>query len=607
MMALSMAEQELKLGDYLILEKIAHGGMAQIYKAKTSDPGGIERLVVIKRILPHISSQPEYVDMLIDEAKIAVHFNHGNIAQVYDLGKAGKDYFIVMEYVDGKTLGQILRHFKERGEEIPIDILVYCMIEACKGLDYIHNKTDASGKPLGVVHRDISPQNIIVSYSGTVKIIDFGVAKSLDKLNQTESGVLKGKFAYMSPEQTHGEKIDRRSDIFSSGILLWELLTQNRLFKKKTNQDTIKAVRRAAFVSPLEFREDIPPDLVKILKKALRRFRFLRYSTASQMASELNRFLLKHYPDFKPLRVAQFLYTYFGPEADEKDLPQEVPNLKNELKATPNKKVEITAKTFSKQVGVLRLKNALKWGGAGAVALATLVFLAWSAGAFIAYLNRAHLVLNVSPLEARVKLNGKTIKGEAGVYTIEYESGEKFHVEASLDNYVEEDREYVLEKKETREEEIKLTKKIPQFGSVFVESDPVGAKVYINNMDWGQLTPAEISQLPNDKDVDVGFFMEGYIFSSQKVHIRGGETLKVFGRLEKNYAALEIDSQPPGARVIVNGQETGVTPYVDKKIVPLTTVNITLVMEGYEALNQSLVLSPGENKELALTLKAITP
>ncbi len=254
-----------KLGDYLILDKIAHGGMAEVYKAKTLDPLGIERLVVIKRILPHIASQPEYIEMLVDEAKIAVHFSHGNIAQIYDLGRIGDDYFIVMEFVDGKTLSQVLRAFRDKPTPIPIDIAVYAVLEVCRALDYIHNKADASGAPLGIVHRDISPQNIIISYSGNVKVIDFGVAKSLEKLNQTEAGVLKGKFAYMSPEQARGDFVNHRSDLFSVGILLWELLTQTRLFKRPNNKATVQAVLKYKAPKVTDIRGEVPKSLERIV------------------------------------------------------------------------------------------------------------------------------------------------------------------------------------------------------------------------------------------------------------------------------------------------------------------------------------------------------
>src|SRR3989338_5707931 len=333
-------ENKKKLGDYLILEKIAHGGMAQIYKAQTTDPKGTGRLVVIKRILPHISSNKDYISMLVDEAKMASQFSHGNIAQIYDFGRVDDDYFIVMEYVDGKTLGEIFKAFQSRPEAIPIDILVYVVMQVCQGLEYMHSRKDPQGKSLGIVHRDISPQNVIVSHSSDVKIIDFGVAKAFDRESYTESGVLKGKFAYMSPEQVDGSDLDNRSDIFSAGIILWEMLTGKRLFKQRTNQMTIKAIRKAKVPKLRNIRSDIPKDLEKIILQALHKNRKKRYASAAEMGYDLSRILVEHFPNFRPIQVSQFLMQYFGPEPDEADLSPELQELKVERKELPPPLVE---------------------------------------------------------------------------------------------------------------------------------------------------------------------------------------------------------------------------------------------------------------------------
>jgi len=207
--------------------------------------------------------------MLVDEAKIAVKLNHGNIAQIYDLGKAGDDYFIVMEYVDGQNLSRINKKLLRLGKRIPLPILCAITAEVASGLNYMHRKSDESGGSLNIIHRDISPQNIIISYSGTVKIIDFGIAKAAVKVGHTESGILKGKFAYMSPEQARGDKIDPRSDIFSLGVIFHELLTGKRLFKSSDNKETLKNVRRAKVIPPSELNPDLPKAIDEIALKAL--------------------------------------------------------------------------------------------------------------------------------------------------------------------------------------------------------------------------------------------------------------------------------------------------------------------------------------------------
>src|SRR3989338_6894103 len=243
-------------GQYYLLEKIAQGGMAEIYKGLAYDLAGIKKIVCIKKILPHISASQEFIDMLIDEAKIAVQLNHGSIAQIHDLGKVNEDYFIVMDFVEGQNLSRLNKRVLRQTEKIPIPLACYIVAEVASGLNYMHRKTDEFGSSLNIIHRDISPQNIMVSYSGTVKIIDFGIAKAASKIGHTELGILKGKFAYMSPEQARGDVLDPRSDIFSLGVILHELLTGKRLFKASDNKETLRNVRRAEVIPPSELNPD---------------------------------------------------------------------------------------------------------------------------------------------------------------------------------------------------------------------------------------------------------------------------------------------------------------------------------------------------------------
>ncbi len=297
--------------------------MAEIFKGLTYDFSGLKKFIVIKRILPHIAANKNFIKMLIDEAKIAVRLSHGNIAQTYDLGKVADDYFIVMEYVDGRTLSQIFKKTIELKRFIPIPIVAYVVSEICNGLDYMHRAKDEMGRSLEIVHRDISPQNIIVSESGNVKIVDFGVAKAAFKLSEMERGVLKGKFAYMSPEQTEGAMVEARSDIFSTGVVLWENLTGRRLFKKKSNAETIEAVQNMVVYPPSAYRNEIPSELDEIVMRALERDPEKRFASAADMSLVLTKFLLKHYPDFKPNQIHDSLQDIFEDEDNTGDLYQE--------------------------------------------------------------------------------------------------------------------------------------------------------------------------------------------------------------------------------------------------------------------------------------------
>jgi serine/threonine protein kinase len=235
--------QITQFGPYKLIERISVGGMAEVYKATEHGVEGFERTVAVKRILPHIAEDDEFITMFKDEAKIAGQLNHGNIAQIYNLGQQGDSFYIALEYVAGKDLRNIFTRCQQQGRPMPIAQACFVVMKICEGLDYAHNKRDKHGRHLNIVHRDVSPPNILVSYEGEVKLIDFGVAKAAGRVSRTQAGILKGKFGYMSPEQVRGMPLDRRSDVFSLGVVLYEVLVGNRLFQGDTDFATLEMVR----------------------------------------------------------------------------------------------------------------------------------------------------------------------------------------------------------------------------------------------------------------------------------------------------------------------------------------------------------------------------
>lgn len=307
-------------GKYFLIDKIATGGMAEIFKAKTFSHGGFENLLVIKRILPHIGENQEFVSMFVDEARVSVALQHPNVVRVFDFGKILENYFIAMECVDGKDVRNILRRLSKRREFIPARYAAFIASEVCKGLHYAHTKTDIHGNPYGIVHRDISPSNVLVSYEGEIKIADFGIAKAESNVYQTRDGMLKGKFEYMSPEQAQGREIDHRSDLFSLGIILWELCVGKRLFKGESEIATLKKIRDAAIPTPYSMRPDVPPELDRIVMKALEKETDTRYANAQEMGDDLRQFLFPDDAD-KIRREFQFwLQALFADEiADERN------------------------------------------------------------------------------------------------------------------------------------------------------------------------------------------------------------------------------------------------------------------------------------------------
>lgn len=277
----------VQYGNYLLLERINVGGMAEVFKAKTFGIEGFERLVAVKRILPSIASDSDFVTMFVDEAKIAVQLQHPNIAQVFDLGKVEDSYFIAMEYVAGADLRVILDEARRERCRVPLDLAVYIISKVCEGLDYAHNKRNEKDKPLNLVHRDVSPQNILISFDGEIKIIDFGIAKAVGKVGETQSGILKGKFGYMSPEQVRGLPLDRRSDIFTIGICLYELLTGQRLFLGHSDFSTLEKVRNVEVLPPTYHVPGIPEELERITLKALAKNLEDRYQSVAELRDDL--------------------------------------------------------------------------------------------------------------------------------------------------------------------------------------------------------------------------------------------------------------------------------------------------------------------------------
>jgi serine/threonine protein kinase len=307
-------KQPIPFGKYYLLERINVGGMAEVFKAKATGVEGFERMVAVKRILPSIAEDEEFITMFIDEAKIAVQLTHANIAQIFDLGKVDDSYFIALEYVHGKDLRAIFNRARSRGEQLPIPMACYAVMKLCEGLDYAHNKRDAAGQFLNLVHRDVSPQNILVSYEGEVKIIDFGIAKAAGKAGKTQAGILKGKFGYMSPEQVQGVEIDRRSDIFGVGICLYELLTGERLFVGESDFATLEKVRNVDIMPPSTYNRRIPEELEQIVLKALARDRDARHQTAMQLHDELQSFMYASGNFFGRRDLSMYMHRVFAEE-----------------------------------------------------------------------------------------------------------------------------------------------------------------------------------------------------------------------------------------------------------------------------------------------------
>jgi len=302
-----------KFGKYILLEKLAAGGMAEVYLAKSAGANGVNKFVAIKRILPQFSGNEEFIQMFQDEAKVSVNLNHSNVVSIYDFGIEHGQFYIVMEFVEGRNLRQIINELKKNNKSLKIEEAVYIIKEAAAGLDHAHRCTDQkTGRPLNITHRDMSPQNIMISFEGEPKVIDFGIAKQSDAdKEETRAGTLKGKFAYMSPEQAESEEVDPRTDVFALGIILWELLANDRLFTGSNENAILRKVRECQIPSIRKINPLVPAELERIVMKALSKEKNNRYQTAANLQKELNRFLNTQYPDFSPQDLSKTIIDCF--------------------------------------------------------------------------------------------------------------------------------------------------------------------------------------------------------------------------------------------------------------------------------------------------------
>jgi serine/threonine protein kinase len=313
-MSTAASRESTRFGKYRLIDRIAVGGMAEIFLANQVDGEGLETPVVIKRIRPHLSKHATFVKMFLNEARLAAQLNHPNIVQIHDLGKIGESYFIAMEYIFGRDMRSIIPKAEEVGIPFPLVYALRIASDVCSGLHYAHQKVDLYGNPLNIVHRDVTPENIFVAFDGTVKVLDFGIAKATNQVEQTRAGELRGKISYMSPEQCQGKPVDRRSDIFSVGVALYEWLTGFKLFTGESEVVVMRSITEGKIYAPSYFKADIPEPVEAILMKALEKDRERRYQTAMEMRAAIDAFLSTYEFTPTPLHLSNFLRQIFHDE-----------------------------------------------------------------------------------------------------------------------------------------------------------------------------------------------------------------------------------------------------------------------------------------------------
>jgi eukaryotic-like serine/threonine-protein kinase len=276
---------------YRVRQKIASGGMAEVFRAESAGLEGFKKTVAIKRVLPNLAEKKQFIGMFLDEARVSAHLSHSNCVQVFDVGMGDNTFFIVMEYVDGTDLKTVIEYYRRHHSPIPLEEACLITVRICEGLAYAHELRDANGKALNIVHRDMSPPNVLITRYGEVKIVDFGLAKANSQLEKSEPGIIKGKFGYLSPEVALGQVADARTDIFAVGIILWEMLAGKRLFVGNTDLETVHLVQSARIPALQQYHPDVGPELSQVVARALARDPANRYQSARDFGRDLNAIL----------------------------------------------------------------------------------------------------------------------------------------------------------------------------------------------------------------------------------------------------------------------------------------------------------------------------
>jgi eukaryotic-like serine/threonine-protein kinase len=340
------APRGIRFGKYTLLNRIAVGGMAEIFLARQEGLEGFEKTICIKRIRPHLSSQANFVRMFLNEAKLAAQLNHPNIVQIYDLGRINDSYFIAMEFISGRDMSRIVPKAERANIPFPMIYALRIASSVCEGLYYAHTKTDAFGNTLNVVHRDVTPENILVSWDGTMKIVDFGIAKANTQIEQTRAGEIKGKLSYMSPEQAMGKQLDARSDLFSLGAVLYEWVTGYKLFTGENEMAILRSIIDGKIYPPSYFKEDVPEHVERILMKALEKDRERRYQSAWEMQFDIDTYLAGS--EFTPsnIHLSNFLKQIFEDEIEkEKEM------------VLKSRQVQVQMQALAAAEGVLELED----------------------------------------------------------------------------------------------------------------------------------------------------------------------------------------------------------------------------------------------------------
>jgi serine/threonine protein kinase len=554
-----------RFGKYTLLRKLATGGMAELFLAIQRSVAGFEKLIVIKRILPSMTQDRGFIEMLLHEARIAATLSHANIVQIFDVGQVDGTYYIAMEHVHGEDLRSIVRQMRKKGvTEFPLEHAISIMLEVCNGLSYAHEKRDLDGSALAIVHRDISPQNVVVTFAGDVKIVDFGIAKSDTKMGgDTRSGKLKGKVPYMSPEQARGEVIDARSDIFAVGVMLFELTTGKRLFKGQSEFETLKLICEREYPIPSQVRAGYPVELEYIVMRALAKDRGARFQSAREMQAALEEFVRRERIPVSSVTMSQFMQSLFEDKlAAQKEALLQGKQLADIIELQHGADAPLDAEASNRlSVSVLSAPAASRTVTDVSASASRRSRSAWAAMALL-------LVAGV---------------GGGAFYYAKHKHGAAGAVA-------------------TQQPAVPLNR-----GALTITSNPPGASIWLSGDLRPEVTPATVTELPTGRALDVKLTKDGYEAAKQTLTLTDAEPSgKVDLTLTKGSVVLELAVTPAGVKAVIVLDGKPQTATTIEGVTSGDQHKLVVGASGYADQSFTFIGEPQEKKHFDVALQRET-
>ncbi len=604
-----------RFGKYTLIRKLAVGGMAELFLALQRSMAGFEKLIVVKRVLPHLAQDESFIEMLLAEARIAATLNHPNIGHIYDVGEVDGQFYIAMEHIHGEDLRSLVRQMKKKNvTAFPLEHALAIVLGCCSGLAYAHEKRDLDGEPMGIVHRDVSPQNILVTFTGDVKLVDFGIAKAgRGQMEDTGSGQLKGKVPYMSPEQAQGEDLDNRSDVFSLGIMLFELCTGRRLFRGKNEMETLRKIVEDEYPQPRQLNPNLSPRLEEIILRSLEKDQRRRYQSARDMQADLEDYIRSEQLKVSSLSLGSWMQDLFREKLDQqKQLLQEGRQLADVIAAqvAEEERENTLSGAYASRV---RQKPASKvpW-----ILLAVVMLSA--AGGLTWLLTRppppsqatgpGAIAITSTPPGAAIWVDGERRSERTPATLRELPLG-SYSVKITSDGYAPHTERVELTEG-TPSSDLSVTLRRPNasdFAVIRVRTIPAGAHVLLDGHDTGNSTPAMVPEVTPGEAHTLALALEGYVTRNETLTLEAGQVAELSFELERQPLAegesiVRIVTDPPTARVQFDREwhDSG-SPYEFR--VPTRSYHVTVAKSGFRSAERNLELVSGEASDVTIELE----